>query len=80
MVRSVDDEPRVFLTDCGIFTGIHFPMALLKMPAFSVLGQTESPMRSNREGDWLLSVPVGDHINIVAIDYAYENLKEFFGA
>jgi len=74
------DELREFLTDCDISTGIHYPMAVSKMLAYSSLGQAEEAMRANREGDRLLSLPIGDHIDTVACDYVCDTIKEFFGA
>jgi len=72
------DELRAFLTDHGISTGIHYPMAVSNMPAYSKLGQADEAMCANQVGDRLLSLPIGDHIDAVACDYVCETIKRFF--
>lgn len=72
------DELREFLADHGISTGIHYPTAVSKMPAYSALGQAEEAMRANQDDDRLLSLPIGDHIDIEVCDYICGTIKKFF--
>lgn len=56
------DELYAHLTDCGIETGIHYPVALPKLAAYAYLGQAKENIRVNHTDSTLLSLPMGDHL------------------
>ncbi|MDA9256715.1 DegT/DnrJ/EryC1/StrS family aminotransferase, partial [Pseudomonadales bacterium] len=56
------DELAKFLSDQGIQTGVHYPIALPKLEAYAYLGQANDDMFANRSDRTLLSLPVGEHL------------------
>lgn len=46
----------------GIQTGIHYPIALPKLKAYSYLGEPELSMRACQFDSQLLSLPIGEHL------------------
>lgn len=47
----------------NVQTGVHYPIALPKLPAYEYLGQASEPMFANRSDSTLLSLPIGEHIS-----------------
>ena len=71
------DELREFLSTKGISTGIHYPVALPKLPAYSYLNQDDTPT-ANLIDDTLLSLPIGEHLELDDVKFVANQVKEFF--
>jgi dTDP-4-amino-4,6-dideoxygalactose transaminase len=68
------------LKDAGIQTGIHYPIALPKLPAYQALGQQNEPMFANRADATLLSLPIGEHLDERDIRTVVEAVRAFYDA
>ena len=66
------DKLKKYLTEKNIETGIHYPICLPKLKAYSYTGQAAESMLANRFDTQLLSLPMGEHIT-------NENVSEIVG-
>ena len=66
------------LSAAGIQTGVHYPIALPKLPAYASLGQQREPMFANEADRQVLSVPIGDHLVDDDIEQVADAIKGFF--
>ena len=57
------DGLREFLAENGIESGIHYPIALPKLPAYDYLRRTEDTPVSCRIDGEVLSLPMGEHLS-----------------
>ncbi len=73
------DELKEFLTSCGIETGIHYPIALPKLEAYSYITQDTSKFFACHADGKLLSLPIGEHLSESDAIFVCEKIKEFFG-
>ena len=73
------DALAAHLKDCGIQTGIHYPIALPKLQAYASLGQAHDDLFVNRSDAQLLSLPIGEHMSIADVDEVARAIREFFG-
>ena len=72
------DKLREYLKNCGIETGIHYPLSLPEQPAFAGhLGYCRG-YRAVRESKTLLSLPIGEHLSVEEVAFVTEKIKEFF--
>ena len=71
------DELKEFLSTNGIATGIHYPIALPKLPAYRYMNRDDTP-NANLIDDTLLSLPIGDHLTIEDAKLVAEHVKSFF--
>ena len=72
------DNLREYLKNCGVETGIHYPLSLPEQPAFAGhLGYCRD-YRAVRESKTLLSFPIGEHLRSEEIAFVTEKIKEFF--
>jgi dTDP-4-amino-4,6-dideoxygalactose transaminase len=71
-----DDLGR-HLNQMGIQTGIHYPMALPKLHAYAYVGQMDEPMIANAQDRLLLSLPMGEHLDELAVDFVVSAVREF---
>jgi dTDP-4-amino-4,6-dideoxygalactose transaminase len=79
VVRTGDrDALKAHLEKCGIECGIHYPIALPKLPAYAYLGQANEPLWANQQDARLLSLPIGDHLKDTDVDEVTRTVKEFF--
>lgn len=79
VVRSKKrDALQNYLKKNEIQTGVHYPSALPKLPAYEYLGQSNEPMFANRIDSELLSLPMGEHLDEKALRYVIEKIKDFF--
>jgi len=63
IIRSPQrDNLRQRLAEEGVQTGVHYPTALPKLPAYQYCQQSEEKMQVNRLDQQLLSLPIGEHI------------------
>jgi dTDP-4-amino-4,6-dideoxygalactose transaminase len=69
------DALQAYLRDNGVQTGIHYPMALPRLPAYRHLGQ-QTP--SDSLNDELLSLPMGDHLTDDEVDAVIGKVRGFF--
>ena len=71
------DDFQKYLTSCGIQTGIHYPIALPKLQAYNYIGQADEAMFCNQIYTELLSLPMGEHLNISQIKKIIEVIGEY---
>jgi len=80
VVRSTRrDELAAHLKARGIQSGVHYPVALPKLPAYAYLGQQEEPLFANRSDGQLLSLPIGEHLSEDDVGRVTEAIREFHG-
>ena len=72
-----DDLAR-YLSDEGIQTGLHYPVALPKLSAYGYLNQGEESMVANSQDSQLLSLPMGEHLDDRQLDTVIRMVKEFY--
>lgn len=71
------DALRRFLEDAGIQTGIHYPVALPRLRAYSYLGQAEERMFANRADAEVLSLPMGEHLGETGLRGVTDAVRRF---
>jgi dTDP-4-amino-4,6-dideoxygalactose transaminase len=76
---SQRDALKSFLAEHEIETGVHYPISLPKLAAYSYLGQGQDPMFVNHTDSMLLSLPIGEHLSIEQARYVVETVRQFFG-
>jgi dTDP-4-amino-4,6-dideoxygalactose transaminase len=69
---------REFLTNEGIQTGIHYPIALPKLKAYAHTTQANEIMFINEADREVLSLPMGEHLSIEDIHKISSKVKSFF--
>jgi dTDP-4-amino-4,6-dideoxygalactose transaminase len=72
------DELKSFLNKQGIETGIHYPIALPKLNAYS---NKESPDPSafyNQVDSSLLSLPIGEHLSLQDANVVVTEIRKYF--
>lgn len=74
------DELKAFLAERRIETGVHYPIALPKLEAYTYLGQQDEPMFANASDGALLSLPIGDHMTIDDVAFVASAVREFYAA
>ena len=72
------DELREYLKNCGVETGIHYPLSLPEQPVFADHLSYCSGYRAVRESHLLLSLPIGEHLSVEEIAFVTEKIKKFF--
>jgi dTDP-4-amino-4,6-dideoxygalactose transaminase len=72
------DALKDHLTRCGIETGIHYPIPLPRLKAYDYLGTWSPDMQANQFGEYLLSLPMGEHLRDEDVDYVCRSILEFF--
>jgi dTDP-4-amino-4,6-dideoxygalactose transaminase len=74
------DDLAAFLKTKGVFTGIHYPIALPLMPAYRYLGHRSSDFPVAYEcQDQILSLPMFPELTDEQIAYVADSIKEFYG-
>ena len=66
------------LNDASIQTGIHYPIALPKLSAYSYLKQSNEPMAANQQDSQVLSLPMGEHLSDEQVFEVIVAIKRFF--
>ncbi len=66
------------LSEAGIQTGVHYPIALPKLPAYFYLGQGDEAMLANEQDSQLLSLPIGEHLSVGDAAAVIGAIKRFF--
>jgi dTDP-4-amino-4,6-dideoxygalactose transaminase len=72
------DELKDYLTENGIQTGVHYPVALPKLSAYGYANQAQEPMFSNQSDSFLLSLPIGEHLTVRDAQKVVVMIKSFF--
>ncbi|MBO7127456.1 DegT/DnrJ/EryC1/StrS family aminotransferase [bacterium] len=72
------DNLREYLKNCGIETGIHYPLSLPEQPVFADHLSYCSDYRAVKESHSLLSLPIGEHLSAEEVSFVAEKIKEFF--
>ena len=72
------DKLQEYLKNCGIETGIHYPLSLPEQPAFASHMSYCSTYRAVKESHTLLSLPIGEHLSDEEIFYVTEKIKKFY--
>lgn len=72
------NELQQYLKDNDIQSGIHYPISLPKLQAYDYTGQANENFFSNKVGDELLSLPIGEHLEIKDINQIVMIIKGFF--
>jgi len=67
-----------YLAGRGIETGIHYPIALPKLNAYSYIGLPDGAAFYNQMDSTLLSLPIGEHMTIESAAVVTNAVREFF--
>ncbi len=79
VVRTAERNAlQAFLASRGIETGIHYPVALPDLAAYEYLRDGRSFEASKLSGH-LVSLPMGEHLDVDAADRVAASLREHFG-
>lgn len=71
------DELVSYLEQHEVQTGVHYPIALPKLEAYSYAGQSEEDMFVNTSDKTLLSLPIGEHLSMDDVDHVCELIRKF---
>jgi len=74
---SKRDELKDYLNNNCIQSGIHYPISLPKLQAYSYIGQGEEDMFANQSDGELLSLPIGEHLTTEDARTVAEIVKGF---
>lgn len=71
------DQIQAYLNEHGVETGIHYPIALPKLPAYVWRGQAEERMFANESDNELLSLPMGEHLSDADVHQVISLVRNF---
>jgi len=71
------DELREFLQENNIQSGIHYPVALPKLKAYTYLNQQNENFFANNVDNELLSLPIGEHLGFKDLEFIINTIKNF---
>ena len=71
------DELKKYLEKKGIQIGIHYPIALPKLKAYEYLKQDCSNFKACKEDKYLISLPIGEHLEEREIEYIIKTLNNY---
>jgi dTDP-4-amino-4,6-dideoxygalactose transaminase len=74
------DELKNYLAERGIETGVHYPIALPKLNAYSYLGVPDNDAFYNQTDTALLSLPIGEHIDMDMAGEVVSVVRNFFAS
>lgn len=72
------EDLQEYLRSNGIATGIHYPIALPKLPAYTSLNQAGSTPTACAIDSQLLSLPIGEHVSLEDAKAVSDAIKTFF--
>jgi dTDP-4-amino-4,6-dideoxygalactose transaminase len=72
------DGLKAYLAEQGIETGIHYPIVLPKLAAYSYLSQAGEPMLANTMDTLVLSLPMGEHLTDAEVDTVIGAILTYF--
>lgn len=67
-----------FLKENDIQTGIHYPISLPKLKAYKYTDQAKEKFFSNKIDSELLSLPIGEHLNVNDLRKVKVGIKRFY--
>jgi dTDP-4-amino-4,6-dideoxygalactose transaminase len=77
VIRTTDrDGLKAYLGENNIGCGVHYPIALPKLPAFTHCGQADEDFFANRVDQYLLSLPMGEHLSVEAAGQVVKALAD----
>ncbi|PKL39443.1 MAG: erythromycin biosynthesis sensory transduction protein eryC1 [Candidatus Riflebacteria bacterium HGW-Riflebacteria-1] len=71
------DDLQKFLEANSIQSGIHYPIALPKLQAYTYLHQDQEAFFANRNDDCLLSLPIGDHMDEESVNIVCQAITKW---
>ena len=78
VVRSQErNRLQAHLKEYGVETGIHYPIALTKLPAYAYCGQAMENLDANRLDGEILSLPMGEHLTDRDVSFVIDAVKNF---
>ena len=79
VIRTQSREAlKSHLVDRGVQVGIHYPIALPDLEAYSYLQDPNPPTRASCMASKLLSLPIGDQLADVDVQEVIESVRSFF--
>ncbi len=72
------DELKHYLAAHEVETGVHYPIALPKLKAYSYLQQLDVNAFYNQTDSTLLSLPIGEHMDVPMAQIVVKKIREFF--
>jgi len=75
---DVRDALRRYLSEEGVETGIHYPIALPRLEAYREHSQHNEPMRASQYSEKLLSLPIGEHLSDEDVNVVSVLIRRFF--
>jgi len=75
---SQRDRLKEYLFGCGIETGVHYPIALPKLNAYSYLETPDDNAFYNLTDDTLLSLPIGEHLTLESAHAVVSAVRDYF--
>ena len=75
---NMRDELKNYLSEKGIHTGVHYPISLPKLKAYSYSNQANELMFANSSDTSLLSLPIGEHLSKEDVERVIFAIKQFF--
>ena len=72
------DQLKKFLSENNVETGIHYPIALPDLKAYEFLNYPPNILNAQNNSNSILSLPIGDHMEIEDADYVIQIIKKFF--
>ena len=75
--HSRRDELQAYLKALGVETGVHYPIALPKLSAFSYLGQAKHAGFAWGSDTELISLPIGGHLSLKEVSDTIRYVSEF---
>jgi dTDP-4-amino-4,6-dideoxygalactose transaminase len=71
------DKFREYMLSKNIQTGIHYPTALPKLKAYEYLNFDCSDFKACKEDKYLVSIPIGEHLESEEVDKVIEALNNY---
>lgn len=72
------DELATYLANCGIQTGVHYPISLPKLEAYAYIGQAKADFIANNLDSQILSLPMGEHLSDADVLEVISAVRNFF--
>ena len=72
------DHLQKYLSENGISTGIHYPIALPKLKAYEYTNQANEDFIANNYDKEVLSLPIGEHLNVVDLQKITDTIQVFY--
>ncbi len=78
VIRTLNrDHLQQYLKRNQVQTGIHYPIALPKLPPYQYTEQSEEPMIANQIDQTFLSLPIGEHLSFSQLDTVISLIDQF---